>query len=53
MKRRNKFKQVEYMDHISYKGKKYIREECIINDDHHTISWNFEIPDENKRTDGP
>jgi hypothetical protein len=53
MKRISKFKQVEYLDYISYKKKKYIREESIIDYDHHTISWVYEIPDENKRTGGP
>ena len=29
------------MDIIKHQGKEYIREECIMNKDFHTISWNY------------
>jgi hypothetical protein len=39
--------------HISQNGINYIREECKMNGNFHTIEWNFEIPDEDHRTGGP
>lgn len=53
MRRTSRYEKTEFMDRLTHNGLKYLREECIMDSDHHTISWNYQIPDESRRQDGP
>lgn len=53
MKRTTKYTKTEFLDRLTHEGKKYIREETIMDDDDHIICWEYQVKDENYRQGGP
>jgi hypothetical protein len=53
MKRTSRYEKSEFVDTLIHNGLKYRREECIMDGNHHTIRWNYQIKDESRRQGGP